>query len=386
MVLAIPSTAAMAQANSTVMSPSPDNASSPAMFAYVGSRTTRERNARGNGINVYRMDRSTGAWTHVQLVKELINPSFLALDNEQRFLYSVHGDLSEISAFRRDAGTGALTFLNRQSTGGTNPVHLVVDPSNHFVVVANYETGSLATLPINADGSLGTVVDLIRLPGDPGPHKTQQKGAHPHDVPYDPKRRFIVVPDKGLDRIFVFRLDSATGKLTPNTPPYVKAREGSGPRHVAFQPNSRFAYVVNELDSSVTMYRYDDAGGTLEPVEILPLTPSNFVNDNTGAEIAVAASGRFAYVSNRGHDSITIFSIDGNAGTLTPVKWVPSQGKGPRFFAIDPSGKFLYAANENSDTIVTFRLDQSSGDLVPTGQVVQTGSPVCIVFAQDMTR
>ena len=350
------------------------------MWVYVGSRTTKERNSRGEGINVYRMDPESGNWTHVQLVKDLVNPSFLAFDRQQRFLYSVHGDSSEVNAFRIDKQTGQLTRLNEQSTQGKNPVHLVVDPTNRFLIVGNYATGTLATLPINTDGSLGPVADLAKMSGEPGPHKTQQMSSHPHHVPLDRSGRFIVVPDKGLDKVFVYRLDAASGKLLANDPPSVKARSGVAPRHIDFHPGMPYAYVINELESTITTYRFDGERGELKPLQVVSTLPSTFTGDNTGAEIFVAPSGKFVFGSNRGHDSIVTLAIDQANGMLTPVAWESSQGAGPRFFALDPAGTFLYAANENSHTIVTFRVDQTTGKLTPTGHVVKTGSPVCIVF------
>jgi 6-phosphogluconolactonase len=356
----------------------PAQASTP-RFAYVGSFTTKERNARGNGINVYRVDPASGAWSHVQQVSDLVNPSFLTIDRQQRHLYSVHADLTEVSAFAIEPASGRLTFMNRQSMDGKNPVHLAIDPSGKFLVTANYTGGTVAVLPIQADGSLGARADSVKLPGDPGPHKTDQASSHPHDAPFDPSGRFIVVPDKGLDRVFVFRLDGASGKLIENDPPSVKARSGAGPRHVDFHPRLPVAYVVNELDSTVTTYRWDGARGTLTPLQIVPTLPTSFTGNSTAAEIAVAPSGRFVYASNRGHDSIVIFGVD-KAGLLAPLGWEPTQGSTPRFFGLDPSGKFLYAANEQGDTIATFRVDAASGKLALTGQVIKVPSPVCIVF------
>src|SRR3954469_20210287 len=174
------------------------------VFAYVGCRTTKEGNARGEGIKVYRVDPAAGTWTHVQLLKDLVNPSFLTFDAKQRFLYSVHGDSGEVSAFGIDGATGEISFLNQRSTGGKNPVHLTVDPTNRYLLVANYATGSLATLPIGGDGKLGELINLAELPGTPGPHKVEQASSHPHNIPYDADRGFLIVPDKGLDRVFVF--------------------------------------------------------------------------------------------------------------------------------------------------------------------------------------
>jgi 6-phosphogluconolactonase len=189
------------------------------------------------------------------------------------------------------------------------------------------------------------------------------------------------VPDKGLDRVFSFKLDGASGKLTPNDPPFTATREGAGPRHIAFHPAMPHAYVIDELDSTMTTYRYDPARGALQPVQVVPTVPPSFTGNNTGAEIAVAPSGRFVYGSNRGHDSIVTFAVDRAGGALTPVGWEPTQGKTPRHFALDPTANFLYAANQDSDTIVTFRVNKTTGTLVPTGQIVRVGSPVTIVFA-----
>jgi 6-phosphogluconolactonase len=356
-------------------------AQSTPLYAYVGSFTSKERKARGDGINVYRMDPASGGWTHVQRVGDLVNPSFLALDREQRHLYSVHADLTEVSAFTRDRETGKLAFLNKQSMGGKNPVHLALDPTGRFIVTGNYGAGTVAVLPIAPDGSLGALVDSAKLPGEPGPHRVEQASSHPHHAPFDPSGRFVLVPDKGLDRIFVFRFDSATGKLTPNDPPDVKARDGAGPRHVAFHPTLRVAYVINELDSSLTTYAWNAESGALKPLQIVPTLPPSFTGNSTASEIAVAPSGRFVYGSNRGHDSIATFAVDQTSGLLNPIAWEPSQGSTPRFFALDPSARFLYAANEQGDTVVTFHVDAATGKLTPAGQVVKNLSPCCIVFA-----
>jgi len=276
--------------------------------------------------------------------------------------------------------TGEIGFLNRQSCGGKNPVHLTVDPTNRYLAVANYATGSLATLPIGNDGKLGEVIGLVELPGTPGPHKVEQAASHPHNIPYDADKGFLVVPDKGLDRIFVFKFDSNEGKLVPNDPPSITTRSCSGPRHVVFHRTAGYAYVVNELDSTVTAYDYDRATGSLKPKQIVTTLPAAFTGENRAAGIGITPAGTFLYASNRGHDHIAIFAIDQATGLLTSNGWESTQGKMPRFFTLDPSGKLLYAANEATDTIVGFRIDSASGKLTPFGTVAQTGSPVCIVF------
>lgn len=361
---------------------------SSSLFAYVGCRTTKERGAHGEGINVYRMDTISGKWTHVQLVKDLVNPSFLAFDGKRNFLYSVHGDFSEVSAFRIEKSTGKLTLLNRQATSGKNPVHLAVDPTNRFLVVGNYETGTIAVLPIDEAGSLKPVCDIATVPSAPEPNKVyppRQGASHPHHVPFDRSGSYIVVPDLGLDKVFVFRLDVSSGKLIANHYPFVNSRDGAGPRHIDFHPAKPYAYVVNELDSTVTTYRFDSRQGELSPLQVISCLPPVFTGSKDfargfgAAEIVVAPSGKFLYVSNRGDSSIAIFSIDEATGTLSPVSWESSHGEGPRFIGLDPSGTFLFAANERSDTIVVFRVDKISGKLKPTGDIVHTGSPVCII-------
>lgn len=349
------------------------------MYAYVGSRTTKERNARGEGISVYKVDQQKGALELVQVVGGLVNPSFLALNNKGDRLYSVHGDESDVSAFRVDKATGRLTFLNRQSTEGKNPVHLALDPSERYLIVSNHIGASLAVLPLAVDGSLQPVSQLVRLDGKPGPHRVEQPHAKPHYNPFDPSGDFVVVPDKGLDCIFSYRFKD--GRLIPAEVPFITTRETAGPRHLAFHPSRAFAYVVNELDSTVTTYRYDVTRGALEPLQILSTLPKNFTGNSRASEIAVDAQGRFVYASNRGYDSIAVFAIDASRGLLSYVTAVPTQGRTPRFFAISPNGRYIFALNEDSDSIVSFSVDDDRGVLIPNGHQVRAGSPVCMIFS-----
>jgi len=360
------------------------------LFAYVGAFTTPDRKGHGGGINVYGVDPASGSWTHEQLL-EIVNPSFLAIDRGQRFIYSVHADLDEVSAYSIDKRTGHVTTLNRQSCGGKNAVHLSIDPSGRWIITANYSAGSVGVVPIEKDGTLGPRSDLVDLKGEPGPDRVRQASSHPHEAVFDPSGRFVAIPDLGLDRVFLFRLDAASGKLSANDPPFVATRKRAGPRHIAFHPKMPFAYVVNELDSTVAAYRFDAQGGSLQTIQILPSTPSSFTGELSSAEIAVAPDGRFVYASNRCNNSIATFTVDERAGTLTPVGWVPTHGNSPRFFGLDPAAKFLYAANadegfgppeeKNTDTIVQFTINQATGTLTPTGQTIKTNSPCTIVFA-----
>src|ERR1700730_12340693 len=264
-----------------------------ALYAYVGSFTTAQRNPRGDGIHVYRVDPTTGDWTHVQHIGDLTNPSYLALSPDQRFLYSVHGDGDYATAFALDRETGQAKLINRASTGGSNGVREAVDPSGKFLVVANYASGSVAVLAIAADGSLTDQHRLVALPGEPGPHRTEQASSHPHDIVFDPSGRFVLVPDKGLDRVFVFRFDGATGRLTPTEPGSVKSRTGAGPRHRAFHPKLPIVWVINEIDSTIATDRFDTERGTLTAVQVQSTLPSDFTGYSTTSEITVAPDGRF---------------------------------------------------------------------------------------------
>ncbi len=265
------------------------------MFAYVGCYTTPDRDGRGDGINVYRMDAASGDWEHVQLLGDVANPSFLALDARRRCLYCVHGgdDFGEVSAFAIDRPTGRLTFLGSQPSGGPNPVALSVDPTDRFLVVANYANGTAATLPIGRDGSLGPAADVVRQTGEPGPHPTEQTVPHPHHIPIDPARPGLEGSSwsrQGLDRIFVYHLDGASGRLAPSDPPSVQAAGGGPtPRRVSPQLALRLRHQRAGLDHHHLRVRPDR--GTLKPLQVVSTLPPTFSGANTTAEIAVAPSG-----------------------------------------------------------------------------------------------
>jgi 6-phosphogluconolactonase len=357
-------------------------AETSALYAYVGSFTTAQRNARGDGIHVYRVDPTTSDWTHVQHVGGLVNPSFLALSPDQRFLYSVHGDEDYATAFALDPATGQAKLLNRAATGGKNGVREAVDPSGKFLVVANYASGSVAVLPIAPDGSLKDQQQVVQLPGEPGPHKVEQTSSHPHDIVFDHSGRFVLVPDKGLDRIFVFRFDAATGRLDPTEQGSVKSRPGAGPRHLVFHARRPIVWVLNELDSTITTYNFDTESGALKPLQVMSTLSDELTGYSTAAEIAVSPNGQ-VYASNRGQDNVAWFKVFPD-GKLKIFGWQSTLGKTPRFIGIDPAGHNLYAANEQSDTIVALRIDQNTGSTRPTGKVIQNASPVTIVFAREV--
>jgi 6-phosphogluconolactonase len=348
-------------------------------FAYVGSFKTSTRGAHGEGLSVYAVEGATGRWARVQLLSDVINPGYLARHPKLPILYAVQPVENVVSAFAIDDKTGRLTPLNRQPSGGDDPSHLAVDPTGRFLVTANYVGGTVGLLPVKDDGSLSAPSGMVTMKGELGPHRTEQPGPHPHQCSFAPSGRFLVVTDKGLDRLFVFTIDAAKGTLVGANPPFAATRSGAGPRHLAFHPRLPFAWVVNELDSTVTTYRYTETG-TFTPVQILPALPATYTGNNTGAAIVVTPSGRFVYASNRGHESIAIFRVDETTGMLTSVGWALSQGTTPRFIGLDPSGSRLFAANQRSDTIVEFAVNRTTGALAATGQVVRASTPVCVVF------
>jgi 6-phosphogluconolactonase (cycloisomerase 2 family) len=351
------------------------------VFAYVGSFTSAQRRARGEGISVFSMNTTTGAWAHVQTLGDLFNPSYLVTSRDGRFLYSVHGDADYASAFAIDPASGRIRALNRGATGGRNGVRQAIDPSGKWLVVANYASGSVAVLPIRPDGSLGDHAQLLSLPGEPGPNRREQPNSEPHDVVFDPSGRYVVVPDKGLDRIFVFSFDPANGALTPaGNNGFLASRSGAGPRHMAFHPTRPVAWVLNELDSTVITCSWAPGNGTLTAQQVITTLPTDFTGNSTSAEIAVSADGRFVHVSNRGHDSVTSYTARPDNGLLSAPTWTRTQGPGPRFIGLAPGGRFLYAANEHGDTIVPFRVVGTGGRLTQAGPAILCKSPVCIAF------
>jgi 6-phosphogluconolactonase len=349
------------------------------MRVYIGTYT----GAKSKGIYVLELDLATGALSAPVLAAQTANPSFLAIHPSRRFLYAV-GELDNfkgkkggaVTAFAIDAKTGKLTQLNQQSSGGAGPCHLVVDAKGKNVLVANYGGGSVAVLPIDADGKVREASSFIQHKGS-SVDKGRQEGPHGHSINLDAANRFAVAADLGLDKVLVYKFDADKGTLTPNTPPSASVAPGSGPRHFAFQPNGRHAYVINEMKSTVTAFDYDAEKGVLKPIQTLSTLPRP-VKGNSTAEVQVHPSGKFVYGSNRGHNSIAIFTVDSKTGQLTAAGHQATGGKTPRNFGIDPTGKWLLAANQDSDTITVFRIDAKTGKLEPTEHKAEVGKPVCV--------
>ena len=343
-------------------------------YAYVGCRTTKERNARGKGISVYRIDEN--GWKLVQLVTNLVNPSYLCMDETKKYLYAIHGDKSEISSFQIN-GDGMLSYINTVPTGGINPVHLSVDKTNSWVFVANLQTGTVAVIKRHLDGSLGEIAHLYSIPG-----KKEDTISHPHQVVQDWTRNYLIVSCQGrlegFGQVDVFKINFQTGELEKT---YTAcSREIAEPRHFVFHPNNEFCYGVNEKDYSVTYYQFDERVGTLQAIQIVPTLPDTYTGDGWASGIVMDMTGKYLIVSNRKHDSVTSFEIDQKSGMLTYKDCIKTEGEQPRYIVMDKRKNTIVAANELTDTLQEIQLDEQSGEMELTSLKIQTESPVCIIF------
>lgn len=350
------------------------------LLVYVGTYTT----GKSEGIYLYRMNLSSGELTHVTTTRGVVNPSFLTLDPQRRYLYAVN-EVTDfggkpggaVSAFAINRKTGELQFLNQQPSFGGAPCYVTVDRTGRFVLVANYVGGNVSVFSIERDGGLGGVTDVDQHHGS-SVNPNRQNGPHAHSIVLDQANRYAYSCDLGTDKIMIYRFDSKKGTLTANQQPWVQVKPGAGPRHFTFHPSGRYGYVMNELDATVTAFTCDSAKGTLKEAQTVPTLPEGFSEMNTSADIHVSPFGKFLYGSNRGHNSIVVFEIEERTGKLRFIEHTATEGRTPRNFAIDPTGTFLLAANQDSDTIVTFRLDPATGRLKPTDYVTEVPSPVCL--------
>jgi 6-phosphogluconolactonase len=344
---------------------------------YVGTYT--------ENIYLVRMDRRSGELLRVGTVNAGANPSFLTIHPNGHVLYAVN-ELEQtgmVSAFAIESGTGALTRLNEQPSQGGAPCYVSVDHSGQVVLVANYAGGSVALLPIQANGALApaaSVVDRAFLRRTKGPNAERQEGPHAHCILPDPSNRFVLTADLGADRVFVYRLDLDNKSLRHVEGGDTVMRPGAGPRHIAFHPTLPLVFVANELDSTVATLRFDSERGALSAQGTLSTLPAGWTGTNYPADIHVASSGRTLYVSNRGHNSIAVFSVANSTGVLALEQVISTAGDWPRNFSLDPSGRWLLVANQRSDSVVVFGRDPENGRLTPTRQRLAIPSPVCLRF------
>jgi 6-phosphogluconolactonase len=368
---------------------------SPAL-AYVGTYATGEDGARrGEGIYLFDVDLAAGRLLNRRLAAKTTNPSWIAIHPSRKYLYAINevsvltGKNGSVSAFAIDGATGGLTLLNKVSSAGAGPAYMSLDARGRFAFVANYYGGSFVVLPIHEDGRLGDAVDMHRDRGSVGaatpahlPLGSFANGGHDaphaHMIASDPSNRWVIANDLGQDRLYVYRFDEKTGKLTPNGAP-VSLPSGDGPRHFAFHPNGRWLYVIEEDASMLAFLRFDPETGTLSTEQTLSALPPNFAGTTYGSEIAVSPNGRFVLSANRLHDTISICAI-ADDGRLSLIGEVPTMGDYPRHFAFDPGGNFVFACDQRSDCITSFRMDRATGNLTFTGEYAALGSPAMIAF------
>jgi 6-phosphogluconolactonase len=399
------STSALAVVPPTVARATEQEASSSngrkRVFAYVGTYSSPQgpEGSRGNGKGIYLFDMnpSTGALEQREVFADESNPSWLAFNPSKTHLYA--GNETEnfqgahsgsVSAFSINRPDGHLTLLNRVSSEGAGPAHLSVHPSGKYVLVANYAGGTIAVLPIQSSGELGSATDVKHDEGQTGAGRPMNapKGSfaisghdrpHAHMIEADASGRFVLSTDLGMDRILVWKFDQDKGTLSPNAPASVSLPSGDGPRHFAFHPNGRWLYSLQEEASTIALFDYDASAGVLTPRQTVSSLPKVFVGTNFTSEIMVSPDGRFVYAANRLHDSIAFFSI-GERGELTFVGETWTRGDYPRNFNFDPTGNFVYSCNQRSDAIASFRVNRETGDLAFTGQYTTVGTPAIVVF------
>jgi len=354
------------------------------VLLHVGTYTVDTKSA---GVYRYHYDTSAGTLDPIGASDGGPNPAFLARAADRPLLV-VANEVDDwegkhagaVSSYAIDASTGALTLRNRKSSGGTGPAYVSLDRTSRHALVANYGGGSIAVLPLAADGTLGDASAVIEHTGS-GPNKERQEAPHAHCILADPTNRWVLATDLGTDQIDVYRFDAHAGTLAPAPTPFAATAPGAGPRHLAFHPNGQFLYVVAEMALTLGAFRWDAAAGTLAALQTLPIVAGLAPGDLTAADVHVAPSGRFLYATVRGDDSVAVHAIDPRRGTLTFVQRLSTEGKWPRNFGLDPSGRFLLVANQHSDDITIFRVDQATGRLAFTGRRVSVPSPVCIRFA-----
>ena len=355
-----------------------------AALVYVGTFTDTPANSKGIYLFWLGTDHGNGsknaALVPLGLAAETPSPAFLAIDRKRHLLFCANEiNAGTVSAFAIDPGTGKLTFLNQQPSMGSRPAHIALDQTGRNVLVANYNNGTVAVLPVAGDGRLGEPTCVVQDTGA-SINPARQAGPHAHCVTLSPDNRFAFVSDLGIDKVMIFKFDAEHGKLIPNDPPFAVIGGGSGPRHLVFRPDGKFAYLISEIASTVTTLAYDPKNGALRELQSISCLPSSFNGANTAAEIGIVPSGKFLFASNRGDDSVAEFAIDTRKGTLNWMGEQSTKGKTPRYFGIAPSGRQLLVCNQDSDSVLIYGIAEGTGKVTPSDVTVRVPSPVCAVF------
>ena len=346
------------------------------MFVYFGSHGAGPH----NGFSLASFDTDTGKLTEPVFLEEAEAPAYFIIRPDGRRLYTCNSfPGSSVSAYAIDPTTAKLKLINKQPSGGGDPSYVSLDPSGHYLLVANFLGGSAAVFALRPDGSIGRRTAFIQHIGASlDPHDPRH--AHAHSIRFDPSHRFVLLADLGLDKIFVYRLNPKTGALTPSDPPFASVAPGSGPRHTAFDPRGRYVYAINQTANSIVRFGWNSDRGVLTQFETISTLPEGFKGENTGSEILMHPSGKFLYATNRGNNSVAVFSVQADTGRLTLIQHISSDGKTPRNAEFDPTGKWLLVTNKDSNNAVVFRIDQSTGQLTQNGDPVTVPAPFCERF------
>ncbi|MBS4199865.1 lactonase family protein [Bacillus sp. FJAT-49732] len=349
------------------------------MLLFVGSYT----NKHPSGINIFTFNEKDGSVIHINAVDGIKNPSFISIDEKNNHLFAVSETAmtddkegGQVFSYEVCKETGKLTYLSAEHTNGGAPCHLSVDNNGKNIYVVNYSGGNLCRFSVDETGHIRPFDDLVQHSGK-SVRTDRQEGPHPHSIILDKLNRFAYVPDLGLDKIFIYQLDQERHSFIAFKE--INVHLGAGPRHLVFHPNLPYAYVINELDCTICAFSVE-MDGTLKMLQTIPSLIEFNVIEDSGADIHIAPNGKFLYASNRGADSITIFKINQEDGSLTRIGICSTYGKTPRNFAITPNGKFLFAANQNSDSIVIFKIDEETGLLTKPINTINVSEPVCIKF------
>jgi 6-phosphogluconolactonase len=353
----------------------------------IGTYTEKE-GSNSEGIYVYQMDSSSGELTYKTVIKGLPNVSFMEVHPQSGLIYAVN-ETQEfqgqpgggVSAIALDSSTNSFHVLGQQSSGGKSPCYISIEKTGRFALVANYDSGSVSMLPIQPDGRLSSPSDVILHVGS-SVHPERQIGPHTHCIIPDRANRFAIAVDLGMDKLLVYRMDLESGKLHKHSEVSVEA--GAGPRHLIFDSRGQYAFLLNELNSTVNVYRYDQEAGSFDRLQTISTLPADFSGENFCGDVRLSLDEKHLYASNRRHDSLACFQVDPNSKLLTYQSCIPSNGREPRIFALDPTGRFIIAVHQKSRNAVVYRIDPQTGDLSLTGYEAQADMPVHVLFLTSL--